>query len=399
MGGTLSNSTLEGALPEPLYPQLRARRNVSREAVAAHQRARLHGAMIEAVTAHGYESTTVNGVARLAGVSKKTLYRHFESKDDCLLRTYDLVVREATQRISTACRAATRDNGDWEAGLRRGFDAFAAELAERPKPSRLALVEMWAAGPDALRRLEGTEAVFARMIAQGLARAPDGVSLPPSLVRSLVGGCLFASRCLLHEERPGASAGSGSELLDWILSYRAAAAADLPRAAVARPSPRAGPPEAFVRAPGGFDESFLASLDRHGAATLARMLRESEDARDWPTGICCAVHALFCEIAENPEFARAAFVEVFAIGTAGAEALTALMRSFAALLVRRAPRGRRPSPLVAEAIVGAVWALARRHVAAGRARALPSLSGQAAYLVLAPIVGAEPAAKTISAAF
>ncbi len=39
--------------PKPLYPQLRARKNASREQVAAHQRARLQGAMVEAVARHG----------------------------------------------------------------------------------------------------------------------------------------------------------------------------------------------------------------------------------------------------------------------------------------------------------------------------------------------------------
>jgi hypothetical protein len=53
---------------EPLFPQLVARRNAPAKAVAAHQRARLHAAMIEACTRHGYAETTAREVVALAGV-------------------------------------------------------------------------------------------------------------------------------------------------------------------------------------------------------------------------------------------------------------------------------------------------------------------------------------------
>ena len=428
------------ARPKPLYPQLRARRNASREAVAAHQRARLHAAMIEASARYGYAETTVAKLVGLAGVSKKALYQRFESKEECFLATYDLVVRQAVERISAAYRDAPADERDWAAGLCRAFDAFAGELVERPKPSQLALVEVLAAGPAALERIESAEAVFARMIAQSLAQAPDAVTLPPLLLRSLVGGVWFVSRSRLLGGQPAAVSGCGHELFEWILAYRAPAAGSLPCTAVAPAPPRGGAPEwpvdvegdertrmlrcaAQVAARGGYlgltsgqiveqagvsaeafaetfdsvGECFLTSLELLSAKALARALRESEGAPDWPAAVCRAVRALLCEIAENPVFARVAFVEVFAAGPAGIERRAALMRSFATVLARRAPRERRPSPLVAEAIVGAVWSIAHRHVARDRAQLLPSLSGHAAYLVLAPILGAEEAVDAILA--
>jgi len=56
--------------------------------------------MIEACARHGYAETKVREVAGLAGVSTKTLYKHFESKEACFLATYDLVVQQAIGRIS-----------------------------------------------------------------------------------------------------------------------------------------------------------------------------------------------------------------------------------------------------------------------------------------------------------
>lgn len=67
--------------------------------VAAHQSARIHRAMIEIVAARGYDAVKVRELVHLAGVSSAAFYKHFESKEDCFLRTHDLVVRRATRRI------------------------------------------------------------------------------------------------------------------------------------------------------------------------------------------------------------------------------------------------------------------------------------------------------------
>jgi AcrR family transcriptional regulator len=53
----------------------------------------------------GFSAVTTDETARAAGVSKKTLYQHFPSKDD-LLRN---VVRETTQKHNTAIRSICHD--------------------------------------------------------------------------------------------------------------------------------------------------------------------------------------------------------------------------------------------------------------------------------------------------
>jgi AcrR family transcriptional regulator len=155
--------------------------------------------------------------------------------------------------------------------------------------------------------------------------------------------------------------------------------------------------ERFLELFESVEECFLASLELLSVQALAGASRESQGAPDWPSSVCRMVDALMRQIAGDPVFARVAFVEVFAAGPAGSERRAVLMCRFAELLARRAPRSRRPSPLVAEAIVGAVWAMVHRCVAHGRARALPALAAHAAYIVLAPIVGAEAAVEAILA--
>ena len=441
------------ALPTSLYPQLKPRpKGPSREQVEANQRARLCAAMIEAIAERGYEAATVSYVCTLAGVSKRTLYQLFAGKQDCFLVTYDEVVRASVQRISAAYRAkpsivlgagavgsAARSEQDWAAGLCRAFDAFVAEIEARPHAARLALVEVLAAGPAALGRIERGEALFARMISQSLVQAGDGVALSPILLKGVVHGIWYVARSRLLEGRPAAMSACGRELLEWMLAYRSptarlldGGAAEVPSRRGSEERPGAGEGDertrmlraaAHIAAAGGYEEltggqiaelagveweafsrefgsverCFLVCLELLSAQALARALRVSEGAPNWATGVCSALERLLDDIARDQVFARVAFVEVFAAGPAGVRRRTALMRSFAELLARRAPRSRRPSPLVAEAIVGSVWGIVHHHVVHGRARSLPALSGHAAYLTLAPIVGAEQAVAAILA--
>lgn len=419
-----------------LYPQLKARPGADREAVRANQRERLHGAMIEAVATRGYSATTVADVVALAGVSRKTFYREFANKDECFLATYDRVVREGTERIQAAYRAGEPSERDWNAGLCRAFDAFIVELIERPRPTRFALLDVLAAGPAARARVEHAEVVFAQMIAQSLAQAPEEVAMPQPLLRSLVGGIWFVTRSRLLRDRPTTLSDPGRELFEWMLTYRHPAVEALPRPTFVparRPSPTVRREEdertrllravAAMAARGalptltplqvtqraGVDVSvfrrnfesvgdcFFASLERMSVEAGACALRASQDAPDWPVALCRAVRALLCRIAEDPVFARAAFVAVYAAGPSGTQRRAALMRSFATVLVRQAPEGSEPSALVAEAIVGSVWSIAHRHVVHDHARLLPALWPHASYLALAPIVGAEAALRAIRA--
>ena len=449
--GRRAKKAAETATIESLFPQLRARKNVPRAAVAANQRARLHGATIEAVARHGYTATTTRELVALAGVTAKTLYRLFDDRLDCFLATYDLVVSEGVRRIATAYRGADGSGGadattaaqrDWHAGLCRAFDAFARELALRPKRARLALVEVLAVGPTARSRIEGAEAIFVAMIGQSLAQAPDPVELSPELLRSVVGGIWYVARARLLDGDPKDALDAGGQLLDWMLTYRCPAIEALgdvrtaPAGAEEREARRrrrsAGTAQepartrmlhavARLAGEGGYGsltsgqiadaagasveqlkaefgdvrECFLAAIERLSARALGGALRAAAGAPNWPASVCRGVRALLDEIAEDPVFARVAFVEIFAAGPAGAQRRLELMRGFSAVLARRAPAAQRPSGLVADAIAGAVWSLAHRHVVQGRARALRTAAPYACYLTLAPIIGAQAAVQAI----
>ncbi len=66
---------------------------------------------------HGYEATTVDQIAAAAGMSKRTFFRYFPSKDDLVIGKFDLF----GDRMAEALDARPQDEPVWES-MRRVFD-------------------------------------------------------------------------------------------------------------------------------------------------------------------------------------------------------------------------------------------------------------------------------------
>src|ERR1035441_2297652 len=87
--------------PAPLSRMLRPRPNgPSGAEVSANQRARLHGAMVEAISLRGYTKTSVAQLCRLAGISKRTFYEQFRSEEACFIASYDRVLARVAARVT-----------------------------------------------------------------------------------------------------------------------------------------------------------------------------------------------------------------------------------------------------------------------------------------------------------
>ena len=127
----------------PLYRQLRPHpHGPSKSEVEENQRARLCGAMIEAIAARGYEATSVAELSRLAGVSKRTFYEQFANKEACFLATHDMITRCAVAGVVFA----HGEESNREAALHDVFEAFVRAAADQPKAARLVLVDRVSAG-------------------------------------------------------------------------------------------------------------------------------------------------------------------------------------------------------------------------------------------------------------
>jgi AcrR family transcriptional regulator len=125
--------------------------------VAASQRTRLLEAVGRAVAEKGYAAATIDDIVRGAGVSKKTFYEHFSDKLDCFLAAYEAASDQLLAHVRAAQDAAAGADdgrGDWLARTRAGIHAYLRWLAAEPALARVFLIEVAAAGPEALERRE-----------------------------------------------------------------------------------------------------------------------------------------------------------------------------------------------------------------------------------------------------
>ncbi len=123
------------------------RHHLSRDEVAAHQKQRLFKALATVMAANGFINTTVDDVIKEAKVSRATFYEHFDSKQDLFMSGYG----RAQRRMVTAIRALPVEGSPME---RFGvmLDRYLGFIACDPVTARLYLLEVYAAGPDAMRR-------------------------------------------------------------------------------------------------------------------------------------------------------------------------------------------------------------------------------------------------------
>lgn len=116
--------------------------------------------MADAMMEKGYADTTVADVIKRAGVSRETFYQQFSSKADCFMSAFD--------EAAALLLGAIEEGGDLDldalaAGDGRDVDTrvdqfdralgvYLDTLADNAPAARLFLVEVYAAGPEAVRR-------------------------------------------------------------------------------------------------------------------------------------------------------------------------------------------------------------------------------------------------------
>jgi AcrR family transcriptional regulator len=388
--------------------------------------------MVEIAAADGYPATTIKAVCSLAGVSRQTFYDLFGAdREACLLGAYDHVVGRAAERI----RLAYRQEEDPERRLCRAFEQFAWEAASEPQAARFALLEPFGAGQAAFARMDRGREMFERLIAASIGNGSREVTSSPAIAKGIVGGVEHVSRVHLLAGRIDELSTKALELSAWVSCYRPwshatpaekaeavtrrhaglrckdprlrilrAAAAIVARdgydgLSVARIARLAEVSEvtfaSLYNGTDGIERCFLAAFDLLGVEALVCAARASRDARDWPEGVRSAITALLDHIAAHPFLGPVAFIEICSVGPSAIERRSCLLQRFTDQLITQLPPSERPSELVAEAIVGAIWAVVHDYVVRGQAHRLPERADDATYLALAPVIGHEPAIRLI----
>jgi len=165
-----------------------ARRSISSEFVAEHQRARIIHALADEIVDHGYRDVTVAGIVKRAGVARNTFYASFANKEECFLAASNLAGEEAMRSVSVAVRGAAPE---WASRVRAGIEAFLSYAASESALARAFVVESLSAGPEAADRYERTVQAVAPFFRLGRRESDNGDKLPPTLEETIVGGIFW----------------------------------------------------------------------------------------------------------------------------------------------------------------------------------------------------------------
>jgi len=175
---------------EELGPLPAGRHGYSREQVAHHQRERLIAGLAEAVAEKGYAAVTLSDIVRHAKVSRRVFYANFESKEQCFLAAFEVVVDHLRELIVEAAAGES----EWPAQAIAALRAALAFLASEPDLARLCLLESRTAGPAVTARFNEAVAEAAPALARGRAERPEGSRLPASTEDSTLGSLVSLTR-------------------------------------------------------------------------------------------------------------------------------------------------------------------------------------------------------------
>jgi AcrR family transcriptional regulator len=419
--------------PEALYDKLSPGPGRLASDVAAHQRARIHSAMVELVGERGYAAVKMRDVVRLAGVSTRSFYDNFGSKEDCFLRTHELIVRGAARRID----AAQAEELDWRERTRLVFDAFAREVTNAPYAARLVLVDAYEAGIDALEQAWRAESTFEALIGVSIARDPDGVVVPPLVAEGIVAGVARLTRFRLLAGKEEDFAGLGDELTEWVLALLDRSAAELAAldtqsasiggvvsevrvqpegdrtnilAAAAELAEADGYPyltiprirvhagvsrSAFNAQFAGVDDCFLSTLELRADEAMAEAVSAQALGQTWAGGIYRAIVTLCARFGSDPLLVNLCLDDDFTSGSSGSAWRRRLVGAIVDSIDAGVPSEHRPSRLANEASKNAIWELFHHDIVRSPTPEGPQIAATLSYIALAPAIGAAEAMAAI----
>jgi AcrR family transcriptional regulator len=410
----------------------------------ANQRERLFGAMVASVAERGYIATTVNDLVEVSGVSSRTFYDLFPDKKACFLATLEAIIEAAVAYAAQSVGKTLADptpggvnlpqtpngtEGSWDQRARLGFDAFAEMIAMQPAAARLAFLESYSAGEEALALIENAVAGFEWLTRQTLEQSPERAEMPGEMISAHIGSQQEITRTRLRRGEEAKLPELMDDLWGLLLAYRPPPE---PLRLTGR-APRFGPESidahdhaeralrafAVVVAQDGYvnttveavlkraqmsattfyahfhgkDDAMLAAIDSACSQILAAVLPAVRRAPDWPNGIRAGYGALCNFLSSRPAFAQLIGVEIYAAGSAAVERRSETLRPLRDLIGEGFVRNPSVPPLATEAIEGAVFTLIYKRLRQSGPGSLPSLAPMLTYITLSPFLGPDEACR------
>ncbi|MDX6610042.1 MAG: hypothetical protein QOF85_1967 [Solirubrobacterales bacterium] len=143
---------------------------------------------------------------------------------------------------------------------------------------------------------------------------------------------------------------------------------------------------------------FLAAYDGVADALVRRVAAAYEAEGDWPRRARAGLEALLEALAEEPEVARLALVDVGAAGPAAQRRYRAALQRLTPFFDEGrdfAPGGRNLPANTSRMAIGAVAGLISDELAEGRAETLPNLLSEVLFATLVPYIGPAAAAREV----
>jgi len=179
------------------------------ELAASQKRQAMLAAMLAAVGARGYERTSVRSVLGQTGIYRQAFYDNFADKQDCYLQAYDLGV----ERVEALVLEAAAERRTWLGTLRTGLTAFLEFLDAEPDIGRALIVEVHAAGPEALGRRTAALQRVTGFLDQGRAATGPDDGVPAIATEGVIAGI----QAIVHARlASGASSGFRELLPDFM---------------------------------------------------------------------------------------------------------------------------------------------------------------------------------------
>jgi AcrR family transcriptional regulator len=160
------------------------RHGLPREFVIRNQRDRLAAGTIAVVAERGLSAATVSQITAAAGVSRRTFYAYFASKDECFFAAYDSIV----DHLRVATDAAAAECADWPDRVRAKLRTTLEFLAANPDLARFGLIAPLRAGEAVAGHYRAAMGHVVAYLCDGKPPPPATKEASEAIATSLVGG-------------------------------------------------------------------------------------------------------------------------------------------------------------------------------------------------------------------
>ena len=135
---------------------------------AGERRVAIQSSALEVFAERGYHTTSIDDIARAAGISKALIYEHFASKQELHADLLEVQASELYRRVANAVQAVEAESGS--ARLTAGLAAYLSFVEERRDAWRVLFRET--VDPESAAALDRVSAQIRALVAALIAQDP-----------------------------------------------------------------------------------------------------------------------------------------------------------------------------------------------------------------------------------